>query len=61
MKDEVTGRETRKLLARMKRLEETEASEAARDEAQTVLLSRHLRGLRGSHRTFLAWRRSETP
>lgn len=47
MSEERTGRETRRLLARMKRLEEAEASEEARDEAQKVLLSRHLQRLRG--------------
>ena len=47
MSEEMTGRETRRLLARMKRLEEAEASEEARDEAQKVLLARHLERLRG--------------
>ena len=47
MKNEETGRETRRLLARLKRLEEAEASEEARDEAQKVLLARHLERLRG--------------
>ncbi len=47
MRDEETGRETRRLLARLKRLEEAEASEEIRDEAQKVLLSRHLERLRG--------------
>lgn len=46
MKEETTGRETRRLLARLKRLEENEASEEARDEAQRLLLSRHLQRLR---------------
>lgn len=46
MKEETTGRETRRLLARLKRMEETEASEEARDEAQRLLLSRHLQRLR---------------
>ena len=47
MKNEDTGRETRRLLARMKRMAEAEASEEARDEAQRVLLTRHLERLRG--------------
>ncbi len=46
MRNEETGRETRRLLARMKRLAEEEASEDARDEAQRLLLSRHLARLR---------------
>lgn len=46
MRNEETGRETRRLLARLKRLEEAEASEEARDEAQKILLSRHLERLR---------------
>ena len=50
MKNEETGRETRRLLARMRRLAESEASEEARDEAQRVLLSRHLQRLRGKSR-----------
>lgn len=47
MSEERTGRETRRLLARLKRLEEAEASEEARDEAQKILLARHLERLRG--------------
>ena len=47
MRNTETGRETRRLLARLKRLEETEASEEARDEAQKILLARHLERLRG--------------
>lgn len=47
MRNELTGRETRRLLARLKRLEEAEASEEARDEAQRILLARHLERLRG--------------
>jgi hypothetical protein len=46
MRNEESGRETRRLLARLKRLEEAEASEEARDEAQKILLSRHLERLR---------------
>lgn len=46
MRDEATGRETKRLLARLKRLEEAEASEEARDEAQKILLARHLERLR---------------
>jgi len=42
MRNEETGRETRRLLARLKRMAETEASEEARDEAQRLLLARHL-------------------
>jgi hypothetical protein len=47
MRNEETGRETRRLLARLKRMAEAEASEEARDEAQRVLLARHLARLRG--------------
>ncbi len=50
MRNEETGRETRRLLARMKRQAETEASEESRDEAQRVLLARHLQRLRGKSR-----------
>ncbi len=50
MKEETTGRETRRLLARLKRMAETEASEEARDEAQRLLLSRHLQRLRAKGR-----------
>ena len=50
MRNEETGRETRRLLARMKRMAETEASEESRDEAQRVLLARHLQRLRGKSR-----------
>ncbi len=50
MRNEETGRETRRLLARLKRLAETEASEEARDEAQRVLLARHLGRLRSRTR-----------
>lgn len=46
MRNEETIRETRRLLARIKRMEELEATEEARDEAQTVLLARHLERLR---------------
>lgn len=46
MRNEETGRETRRLLARLKRLAELEATEEARDEAQRLLLSRHLARLR---------------
>ncbi len=46
MRNEETGRETRRLLARMRRLAEVEATEEARDEAQRLLLSRHLARLR---------------
>jgi hypothetical protein len=47
MKDDETGRESRRLLARLKRLEQAEASEEVRDEAQKLLLARHLERLRG--------------
>lgn len=50
MRNEETGRETRRLLARLKRLEEAEATEEARDEAQRVLLARHLGRVRGKTR-----------
>lgn len=46
MRNEETGRETRRLLARMKRQAEEEATEESRDEAQRLLLSRHLARLR---------------
>ena len=48
MKEEMAGRETRRLLARLKRLEEAQASEEVRDEAQKVLLARHLERLRAA-------------
>ena len=47
MNDEEMGRESRRLLARLKRLEQAEASEEVRDEAQKLLLARHLERLRG--------------
>jgi len=47
MRNEQTGRESRRLLARLRRVAEIEASEDARDEAQRLLLSRHLARLRG--------------
>lgn len=50
MRNESTRRETRRLLARLERLEREEAAEEARDEAQTVLLRRHLERLRASRR-----------
>jgi hypothetical protein len=53
MRNEGTGRETRRLLARLKRLEEAEATEEARDEAQRVLLARHLGRLRSRAREGL--------
>lgn len=48
MRNEETGRESRRLLARLKRLAEAEASEEARDEAQRVLLARHLERLKAA-------------
>lgn len=47
MRNETTERETRRLLARLERLEREDAAEEARDEAQRVLLARHLARLRG--------------
>ena len=47
MRNEETGRETRRLLARLKRMAENDASEEARDEAQRLLLARHLVRLKG--------------
>lgn len=46
MRDEMPGRAAKRLLARLKRLEEAEALEEARDEAQRLLLARHLERLR---------------
>lgn len=46
MRNEATERETRRLLARIERLEREDAAEEARDEAQRVLLARHLKRLR---------------
>lgn len=46
MRNETTRRETRRLLARLERLELEDAAEEARDEAQRVLLARHLARLR---------------
>jgi hypothetical protein len=53
MINEETGRETRRLLARLKRLEEAEATEEARDEAQRVLLARYLGRQRSTTRDGL--------
>jgi hypothetical protein len=46
MRNETTERETRRLLARLERIEREDAAEEARDEAQRVLLARHLKRLR---------------
>jgi|CXWL01.1.fsa_nt_gi hypothetical protein len=42
MRNEMAGRAARRLLARMKRMEKMEAYDEARDEAQRLLLARHL-------------------
>ena len=49
MKNESPEKDGKRLLARLKRIEEAEAGEEARDEAQVLLLSRHLQRLRGRH------------
>jgi hypothetical protein len=46
MKNEKADKSARLLLARLRRVEETEADEEARDEAQRLLLARHLERLR---------------
>ncbi len=46
MRNESPEKDGKRLLARLKRMEEVEASEEARDEAQRLLLSRHLERLR---------------
>lgn len=46
MRDEYPERAARRLLARLERIEMEEASELARDEAQRLLLARHLARLR---------------
>lgn len=46
MKHPTTEKTARLLLARIRRIEEEEADEEARDEAQRLLLSRHLERLR---------------
>jgi hypothetical protein len=48
MRNETTERATRRLLARLERLEREDAAEEARDEAQRQLLARHLERLRES-------------
>ncbi|MBI4061357.1 MAG: hypothetical protein HY403_08000 [Elusimicrobia bacterium] len=53
MRNEAMGRETRRLLARLKRLEAEEAMEEARDEAQRLLLARHLGRARSRLRSGL--------
>lgn len=50
MRNELPGRTAKRLLARLKRLEEAEANEEARDEAQRLLLARHLGRLRDRER-----------
>ena len=50
MREEIPERTAKRLLARMKRMEETQASEEARDEAQRLLLARHLGRLRSRNR-----------
>ena len=42
MRNEMPERTARRLLARLKRLEVSEATEEARDTAQRLLLARHL-------------------
>lgn len=46
MRNEMPERAARRLLARMKRMEKEEAYDEARDEAQRLLLARHLARLR---------------
>lgn len=46
MRNEIPERTARRLLARLKRLEMAEAMEETRDEAQRLLLARHLGRLR---------------
>lgn len=46
MRDEYPERAARRLLARLERIEAEEATESARDEAQRLLLARHLARLR---------------
>ena len=46
MRHDIPVRAARRLLARLKRMELAEASEEARDEAQRLLLARHLARLR---------------
>lgn len=50
MKGPTTEKSARLLLARIKRLEDAEADEEARDEAQRLLLARHLERIRGDGR-----------
>jgi hypothetical protein len=50
MKNETPEKDARLLLARIKRLEEIEADEDARDEAQRLLLASHLERIRGDGR-----------
>ena len=49
MREENTEETAKRLLARIKRNEEHEDSEEARDEAQKLLLARHLERLRDRH------------
>ncbi len=46
MRNEMPERAGRRLLARMKRMEKAEAFDEARDEAQRLLLARHLARLK---------------
>ena len=46
MRNEMPERAARRLLARMKRMEKAEAFDEARDEAQRLLLARHLARLK---------------
>ena len=53
MRNEMPERTARRLIARLKRLELVEATEEARDEAQRLLLARHLGRLRSKARDGL--------
>lgn len=50
MKSPTTEKSARLLLARLRKVEEAEADEDARDEAQMLLLARHLERIRGDGR-----------
>ncbi len=49
MKNDSPEKDGKRLLARLRRTEEAEVSEEARDEAQVLLLARHLERLRSKH------------
>ena len=49
MRQETPEKTARRLLDRMRKAEEEKVSEAARDEAQKLLLARHLERLRETH------------